>query len=269
VDEVLGYLPGCLDQQGPVQAAAPFAAEQIGALGVVRDAAQHGGRGIRLREHLLNLAEGGPELLVIGHDHHADAEAASASALSRRGKGGRAVAQPDHVSHVHPAHEDDRRGLGEQVVERSVGAEPTAVRDHIRLRQRGKHLADRTPEQAESAALLGVGHTRQHVEAAVQFLRVFPDLMRSHASPGDDSQAEHPTARVEVTAARRRKPVDEVSSGGVAFGQQNRAWPHSRERQCRCRDTWRSLVGRDRDQRHDHPAPVPGVRVMAMSPAEA
>jgi hypothetical protein len=56
VDELLGHLSGCLDQQGPVQAAAPFAAEQIGALGVVRDATEHGSRGIGLREHLLNLA---------------------------------------------------------------------------------------------------------------------------------------------------------------------------------------------------------------------
>ena len=66
-----------------------------------------------------------------------------------------------------------------------------------------------------------------------------------------------------------RGDLAKVSACGVAFGEQDRARPHSGERQCRCRDTWRSLVGRDRDQRHDHPDLVPGVSAMATSPAEA
>jgi len=69
-----------------------------------------------------------------------------------------------------------------------------------------------------------------------------------------------------VTAAGRGEPVDEVPAGLVALGQQDRTRPHSGERQCRCRDTWRSLVGRDSDQRHAHPDP--GVSAMATSPAE-
>ena len=81
----------------------------------------------------------------------------------------------------------------------------------------------------------------------MQLLHVLPDLLRLHAAAGDDGQAEHPAPRVEVAAAHGREPVHEVAAGRVALGQQNRTRPHSGERQCRCRDTWRSLVGRDSD----------------------
>ena len=265
--QVLGHLAGGLDQHGAVQVAAPLAAEQVGALGVVGDAAEDGGRGVGLAEHVLHLTERGAELLVLGDYHDADPEATPAPALGRRGERGGAVTQPDHVGDVHPAHQDHRGRLDEQVVERAVRAEPPAVGDHVRLRQRGQRLADRAPEQAQPGALLRVGHAGQHVEAAVQLLHVLPDLLRLHAAPGDDGQAEHSAPGVEVTTAGRGEPVDEVPSGLVALGQQDRARPHSGERQCRCRDTWRSLVGRDSDQRHAHPDP--GVSAMATSPAEA
>ena len=267
LDQVLGHLAGRLDQHGAVQVAAPLAAEQVGALGVVGDAAEDGGRGVSLAEHVLHLAEGSTELLVLGDHHDAYPEAAPAAALGRRREGGGAVTQPDHVGHVHLADQDDRGRLDEQVVERAVRAEPAAVSDDVRLRQRGQRLADRAPEQAQAGALLRVGHAGQHVEAAVQLLHMLPDLLRLHAAPGDHGQAEHSAPGVEVTAAGRGEAVDEVPSGLIALGQQDRARPHSGERQCRCRDTWRSLVGRDSDQRHAHPDP--GVNAMATSPAEA
>ena len=206
---------------------------------------------------------------MVGDDHDAHPEAAPAPALGGRREGGRPVAEPDHVGHVDLGHQHDRGGLREQVIQRAVGTEAAAVGDHVRLRQRGEHLADRAPQQAQPGALLGVGHAGQHVEPAVQFLHVLPDLLRLHAAPGHDGQAEHAAPRVEVTAADGGKPVDEIPAGRVALGQQDRTRPDSGERQCRCRDTWRSLVGRDRDQRHGHPDPVPGISVMATSPAEA
>jgi len=136
-------------------------------------------------------------------------------------------------------------------------------------RQGGEDLADRTPEQAQPGALLGIGHPGQHVQPAVQLLSVFPDLLRLHAAAGHDGEAKHPAPGIKMTAVARRETVDEVSACRVAFGQQDRPGPHSRERQGRCRDTWRSLVRGDSDQRHDHPAAVPGSSVIATSPADA
>ena len=136
---------GPSDQQGAVQLAAPLAGQQIGALGVVGDAAEHGRRGIRLAEHLLHLAERGPELLVVGHHHHADAKprrprlaAAAAKAAARS----RSLITSATCT---PGHEDDRGGLGEQVILRAVGAEPAAVRDHVGLRQRGEQPCRSVP----------------------------------------------------------------------------------------------------------------------------
>ncbi len=267
LDQLPGHLPGRLDQHGAVQVAAPLTVQQVGALSVVSDATEHGGRGVGLAKHVLHLAERRAELLVVGDDDDTDPEVPPAPALRGRGEGDRAIAEPDHVGDVHLGHEHHRGRLGEQVVERAVGAEPPAVRDHVRLRHGRKRLADRAPEQAQPGALFRVGHPGQHVEAAVQLLHVFPDLLRLHAAPGDHGQAEHPAPRVEMAATHGREAVHEVPARRVALGQQDRTRPHSGERQCRCRDTWRSLVGRDSDQRHDHPDP--GVSAIATSPAEA
>jgi hypothetical protein len=159
---------------------------------------------------VLYLAERGPELLVVGDDHDAHPEVPPTPALGRRREGDRPVTEPDHVGHVHLGHEHDRGRLGEQVVERAVGAEPTAVGDYVGLRQRRERLADRAPEQAQPGALLRVGHAGQHIQAAVQFLHVLPDLLRLHAAPGDDGQAEHPAPRIEMPPADRGETVNQI-----------------------------------------------------------
>ena len=133
---------------------------------------------------------------------------------------------------------------------RAVRADPAAVGDHVQARKLGQGRTGRSPKQLEPGALLRGDHADQHVEAALQLLRVLEDLVGRQPTAGGDGQAEQPTPGIELPAARGGQAVDQVTAGRVALGKQHRPRPDQGQRQGRGGDPGCSLVGRDRDQAH-------------------
>ena len=161
-----------------------------------------------------------------------------------------ALPQAHHLTQVVPGDKHDRGGLREQVVVGAVHAEPPAVRDHIGARQLGEDGPDRPPQGLQARPLLGGAHPGQHVEPAAQCLGVSGHLLRRQSPAGCHRQAEQPAPRVEPATVGGGEAVDQVAARRIALGPHHRPGPDRSEHDRRCRDSWRSLVGRNRDQSH-------------------
>ena len=162
-------------------------------------------------------------MLVAGDDHDPYPGTGPAPALQGCRHRNGPLAQPDHFTESRPADHDHGRGPGEQIVVRPVHADPAAVSDHVSLRQRREHRANRAPQTLQPGTMLSAGHPGQHIQAAAQFLHVLPHLMRLQAAAGGHRQAEQPAAGVEPLAIAARQAVDEVTAGRITLGEQH--WP--------------------------------------------
>ena len=99
-----------------------------------------------MAERLPDVGERAAEPAVAGDDQHADAGTAAAALAYRHGQGRAALPQPHDLAHAGPGDEDHGGGVGQQVVNRPVGTQAAAIRDHVGPRQSGQQAADRPPQ---------------------------------------------------------------------------------------------------------------------------
>ncbi len=160
---------------------------------------------------------------------------AARTAVQLGGESGGAVAHPRDGLGLGTRDEQHERGMREQVDDRGVPADASAVGDDVGGRVRGvtelrEGTAEGGPEPGEPGGLLGDTEPDEHFEPAAQRLYVVPELIGNEAAPSGRGNGQHAGVGVEHPAVRGGTAVDEVTAGRVGLGEQRPPRPDRRER---------------------------------------